>query len=107
EPEDRAHECGLAGAVRPEHADEFARLNGEADVGEHGAPADTQSRVLEFDGGGHLPLNALSVASSSDSIQSWKCIPAGSVSVTPTMGMFDPLARSRRRVASASLTCEL
>ena len=36
---------GLAGAVRPEHADEFARRDGQADAGQDGAAAERQRRT--------------------------------------------------------------
>ncbi len=49
QPENGAHQRGLAGAVRAEHADEFAGADGEACVGQHDAMADAQRRVLEFD----------------------------------------------------------
>ena len=42
--ENGAHQRGLAGAVRPEHADEFAGADGEACVGQHGAAADASMR---------------------------------------------------------------
>ena len=67
-----AHQRGLAGAVGPEHADEFAGPDGKAGVGEHRATADPDGCVVEFDDTHEDgPASAFSASPSSPSIQSW------------------------------------
>ncbi len=71
EAEHGAHQRGLAGAVGAEHANEFAVLDRQADVGENRLAADRKRYTVEGDGthaGG--PANAFSVASISSSIHS-------------------------------------
>ncbi|CAM2152069.1 hypothetical protein PT2222_270105 [Paraburkholderia tropica] len=47
EAEDRAHQCGLARAVRSEHADEFALVHGEVGVAQDRAFAERERHARE------------------------------------------------------------
>src|SRR5262249_40629848 len=48
--ERRAHQGGLAGTVSAQHAKELAVADLEADLGEHGAPAECDAHLVEDDG---------------------------------------------------------
>ena len=100
--EDRAHQRGLARAVRAEHADEFVVADRQIDVGKYVPGAERQGDAGQFDGV-HDADNACAIAASSRIIQSWNLVSAGSVSVTPTTGMFADRAMPTRRVAAAPL----
>src|SRR5262249_51807400 len=102
---DGAHQCCLAGAVGPQHADELAGFDAKAHVGQHPAVADAQRDVIERNDAHEFgPVSALSSASSSPSTQSWNETFGGIVSVTPTTGTLDLAATSRSRSVSFSDT---
>src|ERR1700683_295682 len=64
------HQRGLAGTVGAEHADEFARLDGKARIGEDTAAAKPDGHTIEFDDAHEFgPANTFSVAPSSLTIQ--------------------------------------
>ena len=72
QPENGAHQRGLAGAVGAEHADEFAGADGEAYIGQNAMAGNPDGCAVELndiheDG----PANAFSVSLSCVSIQSW------------------------------------
>ena len=95
--ENGAHQCGLAGAVRAEHADEFAGADGQARIGQDGAIAERQRHVIQFDRIHEFgPASAFSVSVTSLSIHCWKVISGGTVSVTPTTGIFAAFAMATR-----------
>ena len=68
--QDGAQERRLSRAVGAEHADEFALLDGEVDVGEHGASAEDDGSTVDVNGCHEAaPASAFSRASSWPSIQ--------------------------------------
>src|SRR5262249_1491807 len=87
QPKNRAHKCGLTGAVGNQHSNEFADFDLKAHIGEHLAVTDAQRNAVKRNDAHELgPLSALSSASSSLSTQSWNDTFGGIVSVTPTTG---------------------
>ena len=71
--------------------------------GEDCSPTERQRAVSEFSDAHEAFDNAWATAFSSPITQSWKVVPAGSVSVTPTTGIFASWAIRTMRCAAASL----
>ena len=110
QPEDRAEQRRLAGAVGAEHADELAFADGQADILQDSPAADRKRNLVkEYRGIAQDVLwsSALAVASSVSSIHSANVLPAGSVSVTGTSGTPDDFASAARFRVKASSTWEL
>src|SRR5207248_3645446 len=106
QPEHGAYERRLAGAVRAEHGDELARLDGERDVAPDRRPADARLGVLEDDRG-HRPMALCSAASSARSCRTCHCsnvaVAGVSVSVIVVTGMPFLRAASVSRATSGVL----
>ncbi len=105
QPEQDAEQRRLAGAVRPEHGQQLAPLELEAEPFEQRAVAEPQREVVDCDDA-HLESAAAS-ARACRSCHCWKVRPGGRVSVTGTTGMPALWAAARRRAVMGETACAL
>jgi hypothetical protein len=99
----RVDESGLPRPLGAKHADKLIATSSQRNVGEDCSPTERQRAVSEFSDAHGAFDNARATAFSSPIIQSWKVVPAGFVSVTPTTGIFASWAIRTMRCAAASL----
>src|ERR1700683_2397439 len=106
--ENGPHQRGLASAVRPKHADEFALPDGQTGIVEDVTATELDGRPIEFNHRHEDGLaSARPEASSSPCIHSWNVMSGGHISVTPPPGIFEARATSTRCWTSLFDACLL
>ena len=96
QPEQDPDQRRLARPVRPEHCEELARLELEAQVLEECPHAEAQREIVDPDDA-HAFASAAASARACPSCHRWKVRPGGRVSRTATTGMPALSAAERRR----------